>query len=113
MALVVEAGKSADGAEHGGGGDGDVIHFFDELFGSEAGVVASNDVEPGGAGMAVDSVRGLDSEGVLNPMGAGPVDVTFLDFRRAMVMANFAFAAVAREARDGGAAFDKQRAPAG
>lgn len=113
MAILVEAGKSADGTEDGGGSDGNVVDFLDELFDGDADVLAAGNVESGGTGMAIDGVNAGDLEGFANPVGAGPVDEEVFDHVGVVALADLAPAAVTLEARNGFAAVFQQGAGCG
>lgn len=98
----VEAREGADGADDGGGGDGDFVHFFDELFEGDDDILAALDVESEGASVTVDGVVIADIKGVDDPLGAAPVEIGFLDFFNPATVTDLAFAAVAFEIGVGG-----------
>lgn len=106
MAFVVDAGKRADCTDDGGGGDMDTVDFLDQLFEGEASVLASRDVEPCGAGMAVNGVNAINLEGLTDHGRAGPVNEEFFDALDFGMATDGAFAGVAGERGVGIAAGD-------
>ncbi|MHB8411790.1 MAG: hypothetical protein ACYDDI_07555 [Candidatus Acidiferrales bacterium] len=103
-ALVVEAREGADGAKNGGDGDLDQAGLFDETFHDETDILATQGIEASGAGVAVDDVEVVYLEVTADKVGAVPVDVRFFDGVEVGMAAKLAFAAMALEAWDGGAA---------
>lgn len=104
-ALLVEAGKGADGANDGGGSDFDGAPLLDELFDHPAGVLAAKDVEASGAGVSVEGIGVGELEIAANEVDSLPLQIKLFDVIDVRAAADLAFAAVAFEAGDSGDAF--------
>lgn len=104
-AFVVEAGKSADGADDGGGADLYVAPLLDELFDDPAGVLPAEGVEARGASVAIERICICELEIAANVIDAFPLEIDLFDEVDVGAAADLAFAAVTVEAGGGGVAF--------
>jgi hypothetical protein len=78
-ALVVDAGKGADGADDGVGGGNDALGLFDEEAEGVAGLLGSELGKAKGSGVSPDHAAVTEAEFVGNGRWAVPVEDAFLD----------------------------------
>jgi hypothetical protein len=97
LAVVIDLGTEADGADYGVGGGADVFGLLDEVFEGGAERGAALGAKAGGVGVAVND--GMMGDLVLagDFLGAEPAEVVIVNEFAVGVMADRAFAGVSGE----------------
>lgn len=98
---VIEQSIGANGGDKARGGDGDLIAAFENVFEGAAKIEAALLVEAGGAGVAENDAAVGDLEVVGNPLDAAPLKESSFDGAAVRMIADGAFAGVARGVRRG------------
>ena len=94
LAVVINAGAGADGAEDAFGGGDDAVCMLDDEFGGEAQIGAALLEEAGGAGVAIDGAIIMQVEVVADEIGIAPVEEIGFDADAIGMAADEAFAGV-------------------
>lgn len=91
-ALLVEAGKGADGAKDSGRSNLDVVGLFDEMLDNIADIAAACRVKTCGTSVAIERVGVGHLEEAANVICAVPVKISVFNFFKMGMAAEIAFA---------------------